>query len=148
MNRTELISTLRLLLQNRIEEAQAAIASTYAARNEDTKSSAGDKHEVGRAMIQQELDKQEAQLSKLQESLNALARVPLDRKFDQVAFGSLVRTDQGDYLIAIGLGPIRTGTGKFFAISIDSPIGQVLKGKAVGDVVEFNGRKIVIEGIE
>lgn len=99
-------------------------------------------------MIQQELDKQEAQLLKLEDPLSELDRVPLDRKFDRVAFGSLVKTDQGEYLIAIGLGPIRTEGGNFFAISINSPIGQVLLGKVVGEVVEFNGRKIVIERIE
>ena len=40
------------------------IASTLHARNSDTKSSAGDNHEVGRAMVQQELDRSEIQRAK------------------------------------------------------------------------------------
>jgi transcription elongation GreA/GreB family factor len=131
-----------------MEEAKAAIATTYAARNEDTKSSAGDKHEVGRAMVQQELDKQEAQLAKLQVQQQELSRIPLERIFDRVAFGSLVRTDKGDYLIAIGLGPIQIGNETVFVISMASPIGQLLKDKQANDEVVFNGKKIRVLKVE
>ncbi len=144
LTKPQLIQHLRSLLQGRIEEAQAAIASTYAARNEDTKSSAGDKHEVGRAMVQQELDKQEAQLAKLQDLQQELARIPMDRTFDRAAFGSLVRSDAGDYLIAIGLGPVKFEGVNVFIVSLASPIGQLLKDKQAGEAVVFNGRRITI----
>jgi transcription elongation GreA/GreB family factor len=148
LHKPHLIQHLQSLLQSRIEEAQAAIASTYAARNDDTKSSAGDKHEVGRAMIQQELDKQEAQLAKLQASQQELARIPLDRRFDRAAFGSLVNTDAGDYLIAIGLGPVKIDGATVFVVSLASPIGQLLKDRQAGDKVVFNGKEITIKAID
>jgi transcription elongation GreA/GreB family factor len=147
LHKPQLIQHLQTLLQTRIEEAQTAIASTYAARNDDTKSSAGDKHEVGRAMIQQELDKQEAQLAKLQGLQQELARIPLDRTFDRVVFGSLVSTDVGEYLIAIGLGPVKIKGETVFVVSLASPIGQLLKDKEVGEVVDFNGKRITIKEV-
>ena len=126
---------------------QADLASTLNARNSDTKSSAGDKHEVGRAMVQQELDQQEAQLAKLQALQQELARVPLGRVYEQAAFGSLVTTDQGTYFIAIGLGQVDVDGEACFVVSLASPIGQALKGKRVGDVANFKGRVLTVNAI-
>lgn len=148
MNKPQLIAHLHALLAQKVSSIQADIASTLHARNTDTKSSAGDKHEVGRAMIQQELDQQEAQLAKLQGLQHELARVPLERVFDRVAFGSLVSTDQGSYFIAIGLGQVEVSGETCFAISLASPIGQALKDKQVGDMVSFNGRDIAVQAIQ
>ncbi|MEO8591033.1 MAG: 3-oxoacyl-ACP synthase [Flavobacteriales bacterium] len=113
----------------------------------DTKSSAGDKHEVGRAMAQQELDKLEAQRGKLVALQQELARVPLDRIFDHVAFGSFVTTDQGIYFVAIGLGRIEFDGGPCSVISLASPIGQALQGKRAGEEVVFNGRTITVQHV-
>lgn len=147
MNKPELLAHLNTLLAGRASLIEADIASTLAARNSDTKSSAGDKHEVGRAMVQQELDQQEAQLAKLQALQQELARVPLDRAFDRVAFGALVSTDQGSYFIAIGLGQVALGGESCFVVSLASPIGQALKDKQVGYVAIVNDRHITVSGI-
>ncbi|HRH37096.1 MAG TPA: 3-oxoacyl-ACP synthase [Flavobacteriales bacterium] len=148
MDKQQVRSHLQALLEERITAIRADIASTLAARNSDTKSSAGDKHEVGRAMVQQELDQLEAQLAKLQASLQELARVPLDHLFDRVAFGSLVTTNAGLYFIAIGLGRITFRGAPYSVISLASPIGQALQHKRVGDVVVFNGTPMTVQAIE
>lgn len=127
-----------------MDAAGVEIGSTRASFTSDTKSSAGDKHEVGRAMVQQELDKLEEQRAKLIALQQELARVPLERNFEQVAFGSLVITDHGNYFVAIGLGRIEVDDALCFAISLASPIGQALKDKRVGDEVLFNGGSITV----
>jgi transcription elongation GreA/GreB family factor len=134
-------------LSEKVSAIRSDIASTLVARNSDTKSSAGDKHEVGRAMIQQELDQQEAQLAKLQALRQELERVPLNRTFDHVAFGSLVTTDQGVFFIAIGLGKVNIAGEACMVVSPASPVAQALKDKGVGDVVTFNGRTITVQDI-
>lgn len=147
MQKQSLLAHLNTLLDQRIHALKAELATTLDARNSDTKSSAGDKHEVGRAMVQQELDQLEAQLAKTQAMQQELARVPLDRNYDHVAFGSLVTTDQGCYFIAIGSGAVEVEGGPCYAISLASPIGQALKDKRVGDAIDFNGKRIRVEGI-
>lgn len=147
MNKTDLLDHLRALLEQKVTTLQADIASTLNARNSDTKSSAGDKHEVGRAMVQQELDQQEAQLGKLRALQQELERVPPDRAYERVAFGSLVATDHGTYFISIGIGPVDLDGDDCFVISLASPAGQALKDKRVGEVVSFSGRAITIKGI-
>lgn len=93
-------------------------------------------------MVQQELDKLEEQRGKLIALQQELARVPLGRTFDRVAFGSLVETDQGNYFVAIGLGRIELDGEHCFIISLASPMGQALKDKRIGSTVLTNGRAI------
>lgn len=139
-----LLAHLRSILKQRIADTEAAVASTLAARNSDTKSSAGDKHEVGRAMAQQELDQLEGQLANTRNLLHELAKVPMERTFDQVGFGSMVRTDLGTYFIAVGLGAITVDGERCFAVSLASPIGQALNSKRPGETVLFNGKTIAV----
>ncbi len=147
MTKPRLIAHLRALLQERLATAEQEIAATRASFASDTKSSAGDKHEVGRAMVQQELDKLEEQRAKLLVLQQELARVPLERVFDTVAFGSWVDTDQGSYFVAIGLGRVEFDGGTCFAISLASPMGQALHGKRAGEEVLFNGKSLRVQRI-
>lgn len=147
LTKTALIAQLAAQLREKLSTCQEALTSTRAAFASDTKSSAGDKHEVGRAMVQQELDKLETQLSKVQAMQQELARVPLERVYEQAAFGSLVTTDQGHYFIAIGLGAVEVDGERCYAISLASPIGQALKDKSAGDVIDFNGKRMTIHAI-
>lgn len=147
MRKADLLAHMRSLLQERVDALGTAIATAREAFSSDTKSSAGDKHEVGRAMVQQELDKLEEQRARSITLQQELAKVPLERKYDQVAFGSLVTTDRGSYFIAIGLGAVEVEGGTVYAISLASPIGQVLKDKRVGELAFFNGKRIAITAI-
>ena len=147
MQKPALIAHLNTMLAARASDLATEIAATLEARNSDTKSSAGDKHEVGRAMVQQELDQLETQLAKVQMMQQELARVPLDRVYEHAGFGSLVNTDQGNYFVAIGLGAVEVDGERCFAVSLASPIGQALKDKKAGDAVDFNGKRITVEKI-
>lgn len=144
MDKAAVIAQLRTVLEQRAAALQAELSATLEARNSDTKSSAGDKHEVGRAMMQQELDQLEGRLVSMRSMQHELARVPVDRVHEHVGFGSLVTTDQGTYFVAIGLGALDMTNGNCYAISLTSPIGQALRGRRTGDVVTVNGRSIRI----
>lgn len=144
MKKEALVQYLSSQLQEKVGAAQEAIASTKAARDSDTKSSAGDKHEVGREMAQRELDVQEAQLSKTEILLHVLKDLPLDQEVGCVGLGSLVVTDMGTYFISIGIGQIEFDEQNVFVISLASPIGQLLNGKKKGETISFNGNEIKI----
>lgn len=148
MHKLALIAHLNALLATKAHDLRTEIAATLEARNSDTKSSAGDKHEVGRAMVQQELDQLEGRLVGIRSMQQELARVPMDRVHEQVGFGSLVATDQGTYYISIGLGAVEVDGERCYAISLASPIGQALKGKTEGEVIDINGKRIELLGVE
>lgn len=134
-------------LLEKIETAKVTIQEIKESRNNDTKSSAGDKFETGREMMQVEMDKNEVQLNNAIGLSQQLSQIDLEEKSDKVKFGTLVICNQGNYFISIGVGKIEIDNGVYYAISLASPIGKLLYDKKVGDKVEFRGREFVIENI-
>jgi transcription elongation GreA/GreB family factor len=141
--KSEIHSNLRSILEKTLDEARREYVLAKESRDSDTKSSAGDKFETGREMMQREMDKLSALVDN---TLNSIAK--LDRIADLpvsavISEGSLVETDQDTYYISIGYGKLEDA----YAISIESPLGIELKGKKVGDRVEMRGRIITIKSI-
>ena len=111
---------------------------------EETKSSAGDKHETSRATTHREQEKLSGQLNQLIKLKNALSRIdPLD-KHDSIQYGSLVETNQGYFFFSIGIGAISVATNKVFCITSTTPLGQVILGKSKGDILSFRNDSIEI----
>lgn len=138
-------------LQNLLNEKQLTIAqaieSTKEARNSDTKSSAGDKFETGRAMMQIEIEKNEVQLNKTMNLQKELSKINISKDFNKVEYGSLVITNDGTYFIAIGIGKIELDNNVYYSISLASPMGQLLNNLHVGDKRQFQGRELFIKDI-
>jgi transcription elongation GreA/GreB family factor len=145
--KTKICAQLQGMLGQKLEELEANIQLLKESRDSDTKSSAGDKHETARAMVQIELEKSEVQLGKLLATQAELLRIHPQREFEKAEFGSLVITDQGNYFISVGMGKTDVDGVSYFAISPDSPLGKALKGKAVNDRVEFQNRIILIKAV-
>ena len=139
---------IQLLLDDRIKEIQQAIHSAKESRDNETKSSVGDKYETGRAMIQFELEKHTVQLQKAQQQKHKLSQINLQKEYNRVEFGSLIFTDHGNYFIAIGLGKIEIENEIFYCISLASPIGKILNNKKVGGKIIFQGREFTITEIK
>lgn len=139
----EIKAQLRNVLIEKVDQkiaaAKADLVSATESRNSDTKSSAGDKHETGRAMMQIEVDNAGMQLQKALQLKSELDQIDFQTKPERVVAGSLVVTSRGQFLLSIGLGILETAEGTFFAISPGSPIGQVLLGKKKGDTFAFQG---------
>lgn len=109
----------------------------------ETKSSAGDKHETGRAMTQLEQEKLSRQLSEIRKTQEGLHRIdPLDAT-DTIGFGSLIGTDRGWFYISVGVGAISVKDQSVFCITAGSPVGQKLLGKKSGESIEMNGKLII-----
>ena len=135
-------------VQSRMDAAQQGIDEAQQASKDDTKSSAGDKYETGRAMMQQETDRNMAQLNeanKLKVALNSINPTAAHTTIDT---GSVVETNNGNFYLAISAGTLNVAGEGYFAISPASPIGFKLKGLKVGDRFELNGKGYVIEGVE
>ena len=124
-------------LKERLDDINESLAS-------ETKSSAGDKYETGRAMLHLEKEKQMTQLVTLKESKKKLSSVKTDSLFISVEQGALVKTNQGSFYIAISAGKLQIDGEEFFAITLLSPIGKMLFQKRVGDSFAFRGKEYYI----
>ena len=120
-----------------INQAQESLES-------DTKSSAGDKYETAREMIQQDLNRYHEQLDKTQRDLSILQRLDINFTNSNVQLGSLVITDLAFYFIAVSLGRTVSEGESIMVISPSSPIGRLLIGKSVGEQIYFNGKEQMI----
>ena len=134
-------------VQNRMQAAEDAFRAAEQASNDDTKSSAGDKYETGRAMMQQEKDRNTIQLNEASKLMVALNLIGTKNTSTVVETGSLVITDNGKFYLAISAGTLVVDGVSYFAVSPASPIGIKLKGLKVGDGFELNGKGYVIEEI-
>lgn len=128
----------------RMSTVQAAIDAASESGNDETKSSAGDKHETGRAMMQLEQEKNGKQLHEVQELQKLLNKIDPSQITNNISLGSLVYTDKGNFYISISAGKLIVDSKVYFAISPVSPIAVKLMGLAVGDKMEFNGVNYVV----
>ena len=134
-------------INERIQTAETALQQAREASNDDTKSSAGDKYETSREMMQQDIDRNKRLLMDAEENqkvLNSIKYVPYSQSARN---GSLVLTDQGSFYLSVSAGQLHLNDKTFFAISAVSPIGKLLLGKQKGDKFDFNGKKFLIKEV-
>ena len=132
----QILSKKRVLLEDALKSLQESLQS-------EAKSSAGDKHETGRAMIQLEQEKLEKQLFELETQLKKIDSFKLE-KYERVKFGSIVKTNSGNYFILSSIGKLEFNNEEFMVISGESPLAKSLNNSSVGDKIEFNGRGIEV----
>jgi hypothetical protein len=117
------------------------------AKRNETKSSAGDKYETGIAMIQNEEALYSSQHAMTIKILDQLLSIDPDVACNKVTYGALVLLPSGWFYISTGMGKLVIDDQECFAISLDSPLGQELKGKKAGDSFKFQQREQVILNI-
>lgn len=127
-------------VNNRIRAIEDAMRDAQSAANEETKSSAGDKYETGRAMMHLEKEKLAGQLTEAAKMKKALDQIDASRVDVMAKLGSLVRTAGANYFLSASVGKLDLEGEIFFAISPASPIGQQLLGKQKGDTFSFAGK--------
>ncbi len=134
-------------IANREREIKQVIAEAREAANNETKSSAGDKYETGRETMQQEIDLNITRLNELAKLKQTMERIIPDQISNTVIPGSVVRTNTASYYIAIGAGKLKIAEAVYYAISMESPIGEKLAGQKAGHTFDFNGKKMVVESV-
>jgi transcription elongation GreA/GreB family factor len=134
-------------ISKRITTAREAIRASQDAANDETKSSAGDKYETGRAMMQLEMEKDSAQLAEAMKLKNQLDQIAINKRPPSIQPGCLVITNQGNFFVALSVGQLVVENTKYYAISMESPIGAKLKGLKQGDFFEFNTKTYKIEQV-
>lgn len=135
-------------VDDRIASSQQAITAARESANDDTKSSAGDKYETGREMMQQEIDRNRKQLEESQKLRLVLEQIDPSKPTLIVQNGSLVSTNFGKFYISISRGQISVDDCHYFAVSSVSPIGVKLMKQTIGFEFDFNGKSFRIERVE
>ncbi|MBO0359231.1 3-oxoacyl-ACP synthase [Hymenobacter sp. BT186] len=146
--KTQLHALCAAFVGQRIEAAQAAMLTAQESANSETKSSAGDKYETGRAMAQEERNRNAVQLQQALQLQGELARINPDLSCDAVRSGALATTNLGRFFISISAGKLTVEGQDYFAVSAAAPMAAALSGKRAGESVLFNGKPVRIEQIQ
>ncbi len=136
------------LINEKIEELKKTMNQLSEGIKDDSKSSAGDKHETSRAMAQIEQEKTANQLNQTLQQKTELQKLETTHTSPQIAKGSLVKTNTMYLYISVALGKITIDGITVFAISPQSPLGTKLMGLKPNDTAQLNGTKYFIETIE
>ena len=147
MQKQQLIHACNDYLIDKINGLHIIITEVTESSNSESKSSAGDKHETSKAMMQLEIEKLGTQLKEAEGQLAEFEKINFNKKFQSIEQGVLVETNKGYFLIASSIGKITVDDKIVFVISNKSPLAIVFAGKQPKDSLNFNGVEYVIISI-
>lgn len=145
--KSRLLEQCQIFVRDKLNLIETVINANRKALDQESKSSAGDKHETGRAMLHLEMEKASQQFKAAQQMKETLDRTEIQHISGKIKLGSMVITDQGTYFIAISAGQLTVDKKQYYAISPASPIGQLLMGKEQDETIIFGSRTIRIKSI-
>ncbi len=138
MTKNDIFDALESQLHAAVEEGQGHLASLQEALTSEAKSTAGDKHETGRAMIHQEMRQVNDTLQRSQLALQELTRLrQVSIAPVRVAAGVLVETTGPWVLVGLPFGKRSLDESLVLGVSVEAPLAQAWHGAQVGDEVRL-----------
>jgi len=140
--REEILAKVRALVQEKATAARYAMEQAQASANSESKSSMGDKYETGRAMAQLDRDLYAQRYDQILQDMEVLDRIALVSQESPTArLGSVVETTVGVVFLSVSLGLSEVSGCKVMVVSVQSPLGRLIVGKAAGNAFQFQGKQ-------
>lgn len=144
MKKKNLINKATEVVEEKIKELKEEILDLQDSMNADEKSTAGDKHETSRAIIQNEIEQLGRQLNSHEQHLRMFKGIDFDHTHDYVESGAFVITNKYHLFLGISLGKLEVEGDDIQFVSMESPIAQALLKKKVGDKIDFHDDTIEV----
>ncbi len=149
LKKKEVVEALFKELETKEKQLHSEWKDLQNALGSETKSTAGDKHETGRAMTHLELERVGKNLHQLREQKEHLQKTDFNKVDGHtISNGCLIRTDRGYYLLAISFGPLQLKGETCFVLSPLSPVGRMLPGSSRGEVITYRDLQFKILNFE
>ena len=126
------------IVNQRIAVVEQAIADAQATANSDTKSSAGDKYETTRSMMQLEIEQNSTQLAEAVKLKDVLRKIDPLMNTTVIQSGSLVITNHGNFYLAVSVGSVTITNESYVVLSPAAPVGALMMGLKPGNEFTFN----------
>lgn len=143
----ELFKIAYRLIEEKLEFNRKALQELKESAGSETKSSAGDKHETGRAMVHLEQEKMAHQLAGNQRIQSVLDKIDPEISNSAISIGSLVITDKLRFFVSVALGKVEVNKTEYYLVSPTSPLAKQFIGKQKGNTIQFNNQDYAIEEI-
>ena len=136
------------VINDKIKLLQKVLADLKESGSNETKSTAGDKHETALAMLQIEQANIRGQLKDVTDKKTAFIKINPLLTPPTIVNGSLIKTNRGYLFMSVALGKATIDGVAVTALSPQSPLGIKLLGLSVTDIAEINNIQYVIAKIE
>ena len=131
-------------IESKINMAQQVYDEASESVVSETKSSAGDKHEVSRAMSQLQVEKAGKYLVETQRMKSILSLLEPDKEKSACSIGALVETTQGNFYLSIAVGKVEIDNKEYFCVGMNSPLAQALLNLKKGGSYVVAGKKFEV----
>ena len=101
----------------------------------------------GNGKLLNDLEKNAQHLNDATKMLETLKQINPKIYNESGALGSIVYTQTNIFFLSVSVGKIELEGSSYFAISLQSPIGVLLRNKIKGDQINFNGTNYTITDI-
>lgn len=129
------------MLDDKIAALDKVLLELFESVRNETKSTAGDKHETALAHLQIAQKQAADQLAILKNNRALVCKIDASIITTDVRLGSLVKTKNSCYFISAGIGKILIENTTIYAIALQAPVGIELSGLRNGSTFSFNGKK-------
>lgn len=140
----QLISTI----DEKMQQANLQAKDLADSLQNESKSTAGDKHDTGRAMIHLEQEKLQHQFQELRNQMQQIKTIShLENSNHIVEYGSFIKAGDFYFLLGVGIGKQIVNGILVYCIGMETPIGKILNGRKKGDQFTFTNQDLIIEEI-
>ena len=136
------------MVNDKISLLQNDLAGLKESGTNETKSTAGDKHETALAMLQIEQANKREQLGQVVAQKIVVEKMNSTIAPSVIVTGSLLKTDKGYLFMSVALGKAVVDGITITSLSPQSPLGKQLMGLKAGDTAIINNVSYFIETIE
>jgi hypothetical protein len=136
-----------LSVNEKVKLLQTTLAALKESAANETKSTAGDKHETALAMLQIEQANTGKQLQEAVEIKAIVEKIDPTIVAPIIVCGSLVTTNRGYFFVSAAMGKIVVDGKAIMSVSPYSPLGKQLLGLQVAARVIVNTHQYMIEDI-
>lgn len=148
MTRSQVFEALESHLMAAVKDGDWHLSSLQEALASEAKSTAGDKHETGRAMIHQEMRQVNETLQRSQSALRELTRMKKSSESPaRVVSGVLVETTGPWVLMGLPLGKLDLDGTVVLGVSSEAPLAKAWLGAEQGDEVRMGPSTFLIKAL-
>lgn len=144
MEKDQLVAYCREKLLEMVADCRSSLAALQEDLLSESKSTAGDKHETGRAMLHLEVEKETHRLKETETMLAQWDRIDFKQSYKNVQPGALILTNKGYFINAVPFGRIDWNGTTVQVLSPVSPLMKGMAGKGAGDCLELPQQTYVI----
>lgn len=143
----KICSYYTLNIQDKIDVFKDMIVALTEDAKNDSKGSAGDKHETALSMMHLEQEKLNYKILENVAAKNIFDQIDFSKKSEKVIAGSLVRANSTFFLLSVALPKTSIDGHSIYGLSSESPLAKALLGQKVGHSFKINSSEYTIHEI-